>query len=98
MGSCPIGWHLSAARLGTALAPLRRLDLFTGVYSAGNLARANYIHLAPCAAVNPVNPVNPNPCLLSTAELALSAKEAGKAYAEVIEGITSALSRYGAGA
>lgn len=43
--------------------------------------------------------VNPNPYLLSTAELALSAKEAGKSYAEVIEGIiTSALARYGAGA
>jgi D-alanine-D-alanine ligase len=42
--------------------------------------------------------VNPNPYLLSTAELALSAKEAGKSYPDVIEGIVqSALSRYGAG-
>jgi D-alanine-D-alanine ligase len=41
--------------------------------------------------------VNPNPYLLSTAELALSAKEAGKSYAEVIESIVgAALARYGA--
>jgi D-alanine-D-alanine ligase len=41
--------------------------------------------------------VNPNPYLLSTAELALSAKEAGIGYAELIERIVdAALARYGA--
>lgn len=42
--------------------------------------------------------VNPNPYLLSTAELALSAKEAGKSYPELIEAVVgAALARYGAG-
>ncbi len=41
--------------------------------------------------------VNPNPYLLSTAELALSAKEAGISYADLIERIVdAALARYGA--
>ncbi|MEO8505463.1 MAG: ATP-grasp domain-containing protein [Acidobacteriota bacterium] len=43
--------------------------------------------------------VNPNPYLLQTAELALSAKEGGKSYNDLIEGIVqSALQRYGSGA